>query len=77
MFPEYRDLISRLKTQHPRFHSLFKKHNELDHEIARLEEENGHGMGGSSREVVKLKKEKLQIKDVIYQILLEESLKFK
>ncbi|EAB6707591.1 DUF465 domain-containing protein [Salmonella enterica subsp. enterica] len=74
MFPEYRDLISRLKTQHPRFHSLFKKHNELDHEIARLEEENGHG---SSQEVVKLKKEKLQIKDAIYQILLEESLKFK
>ncbi|EHX6838314.1 YdcH family protein [Salmonella enterica subsp. enterica serovar Muenster] len=74
MFPEYRDLISRLKTQHPRFHLLFKKHNELDHEIARLEEENGHG---SSQEVVKLKKEKLQIKDAIYQILLEESLKFK
>ncbi|HHE6158226.1 TPA: hypothetical protein ACPE3U_003812, partial [Citrobacter freundii] len=27
MFPEYRDLISRLKTENPRFLSLFEKHN--------------------------------------------------
>ncbi|STG54903.1 protein [Escherichia coli] len=35
MFPEYRDLISRLKNENPRFMSLFDKHNKLDHEIAR------------------------------------------
>ncbi|EAR9301733.1 YdcH family protein [Salmonella enterica subsp. houtenae serovar 44:z36,[z38]:-] len=72
MFPEYRDLISRLKTQHSRFQTLFEKHNELDHEIARLEGEDGHGY---SQEVAKLKKEKLQTKDAMYQILLEESSK--
>ncbi|EPD0742133.1 hypothetical protein ACR46L_003868, partial [Shigella flexneri] len=27
MFPEYRDLISRLKNENPRFMSLFDKHN--------------------------------------------------
>ncbi|EAU6886195.1 DUF465 domain-containing protein [Salmonella enterica] len=70
MFPEYRDLISRLKTQHPRFQSLFTRHNELDHEIVRLEGADGHGY---SQEVAKLKKEKLQTKDAMYQILLEES----
>ena len=31
MFPEYRDLISRLKTEDARFHNLFEKHHELDH----------------------------------------------
>lgn len=70
MFPEYRELITRLKTQHPRFQSLFEKHNALDHEIARLED--GHGYG---QEVAKLKKEKLQTKDAMYQILLEVSSK--
>ncbi|HGA1777603.1 TPA: hypothetical protein ACM6YW_003190, partial [Escherichia coli] len=29
MFPEYRDLISRLKNENPRFMSLFDKHNKL------------------------------------------------
>ncbi len=32
MFPEFRDLISRLKNENPRFMSLFDKHNKLDHE---------------------------------------------
>lgn len=72
MFPEYRNLISRLKTQNPRFQALFEKHNGLDHEIARLEGEDGHGYG---QEVAILKKEKLQTKDALYQILLEESSK--
>lgn len=37
MFPEYRDLISRLKNENPRFMSLFDKHNKLDHEIGFVE----------------------------------------
>ncbi len=28
MFPEYRDLISRLKNENPRFMSLFDKHGD-------------------------------------------------
>ncbi len=43
MFPEYRDLISRLKNENPRFMSLFDKHNKLDHEIARKEGSDGRG----------------------------------
>lgn len=44
MFPEYRDLISRLKNENPRFMSLFDKHNKLDHEIARKEGSDGRGV---------------------------------
>ncbi|WP_058914354.1 YdcH family protein [Entomohabitans teleogrylli] len=69
MFPEYRDLITRLKSNHPRFQHLFDKHNQLDHDITRLE------LRGHSDEVVKMKKEKLQIKDEIYKILQTESQK--
>ena len=30
MFPEYNDLIPRLKAEHPRFESLLAKHNALN-----------------------------------------------
>lgn len=56
MFPEYRDLISRLKNENPRFMSLFDKHNKLDHEIARKEGSDGRGYNA---EVVRMKKQKL------------------
>lgn len=64
MFPEYRDLISRLKNENPRFMSLFDKHNKLDHEIARKEGSDGRGYNA---EVVRMKKQKLQLKDEIAQ----------
>ena len=60
MFPEYRDLISRLKNENPRFMSLFDKHNKLDHEIAKKEVSDGRGYNA---EVVSIKKQKLQLKD--------------
>ena len=72
MFPEYRDLITRLKgegTNH-RFLHLFEKHNELDHRIAALE---AHDAGGTHAEIETLKKEKLQVKDELYAILRQES----
>lgn len=69
MFPEYRELISHLKSSHPRFQSLFEKHNQLDHQISRLEGPAGNGY---SDEVVRLKKEKLHIKDEIHKILKAE-----
>ena len=71
MFPEYRDLISRLKTENPRFLSLFEKHNTLDHEIARLEGSDGRGY---SLDIVRLKKEKLHLKEDLIRILQKESL---
>jgi len=37
MFPEYRDLISQLKTTDHHFTHLFDKHNTLDQKIKNLE----------------------------------------
>ena len=72
MFPEYRDLISRLKNENPRFMSLFDKNNKLDHEIARKEGSDGRGY---KAEVVRMKKQKLQLKDEMLKILQQESVK--
>ncbi len=66
MFPEYRELISRLKGQDVHFTRLFDKHNDLDQRIQNME---AHIEPGTPVEVENLKKEKLQIKDQIYAIL--------
>ena len=71
MFPEYNDLIPRLKAEHPRFESLLEKHNALNQEISRREGANGSGY---CEEVARLKKEKLHLKDQIFRILQQESL---
>ncbi len=71
MFPEYSDLIPRLKAEHPRFESLIAKHNALNQEISRREGANGRGY---CEEVARLKKEKLHLKDQIFRILQKESL---
>ena len=73
MFPEYRDLISRLKNENPRFMSLFDKHNKLDHEIAR--KGKFRRSTGTMPEVVRMKKQKLQLKDEMLKILQQESVK--
>ncbi|MEA1065009.1 YdcH family protein [Apirhabdus apintestini] len=69
MFPEYRELIGKLKESHPRFRALFDKHNRLDHDIARLEQSDGRGY---DEHVAAMKKEKLKIKDELYRLLKEE-----
>lgn len=66
MFPEYRDLISRLKLQDAHFARLFDKHNELDHKIVAIET---NVELGTHEEVENLKKEKLRLKDQLYVIL--------
>jgi len=63
MFPEYRDLISTLKTSDLHFGRLFDKHNELDQQIKNLE------TTASTAEIERLKKEKLALKDQLYAIL--------
>lgn len=74
MFPEYRDLITRLKGEgtNQRFLNLFEKHNQLDHEVSALENRNA---GGTHLEIDTLKKEKLRIKDELYTILRTEAAK--
>jgi uncharacterized protein len=66
MFPEYRDLITRLKGHDHHFTRLFDKHNELDQQIKNME---SHILPGTQEEIETLKKEKLQLKDELYAIL--------
>ena len=72
MFPEYRDLITRLKGEgtNTRFLHLFEKHNDLDHQIKAMET---HDAGGTHLEIETLKKEKLRMKDELYTILRQEA----
>lgn len=66
MFPEFRDLISTLKSNHPQFSRLFHRHNELDQHIKNMEA----GITiGTHLDIEKLKKEKLLLKDQLYTIL--------
>ncbi|ENO83033.1 YdcH family protein [Thauera mechernichensis] len=63
MFPEYRELITRLKNTDRHFTQLFERHNELDHKIKNVE---ANIELGTHEEVEVMKKEKLLIKDQIY-----------
>jgi uncharacterized protein len=66
VFPEYRDLITKLKTSDAHFLRLFDEHNALDQRIKNME---SHIAQGSEMEIETLKKEKLQLKDAMYAIL--------
>jgi uncharacterized protein YdcH (DUF465 family) len=72
MFPEYRDLITRLKNEgtNTRFLSLFEKHNQLDQEITGLEDHNASVI---HNDIETLKKEKLRLKDELYALLRQEA----
>jgi uncharacterized protein YdcH (DUF465 family) len=70
MFPEYRDLITKLKGHDLHFQRLFDKHNELDQKIKNMESHIEHG---THEEIETLKKEKLRIKDELYAILRQEA----
>lgn len=68
MFPEYRDLITRLKTTDLHFRHLFDQHNALDQKIKNLEEHVDHSHA-RPEQIEELKKEKLHLKDQLYTIL--------
>ncbi|MBV8158131.1 MAG: YdcH family protein [Dyella sp.] len=66
MFPEFRDLITELKSRDPHFSRLFHRHNELDQEIKNME----MGISPAGTLVIEqLKKEKLLLKDQLHVIL--------
>lgn len=70
MFPEYRELITKLKTDNDlHFIKLFDEHNKLDEEITNLENDP---VASASRaeEIEGLKRKKLSLKDEFYQYLL-------
>lgn len=66
MFPEYRDLITQLKTTDRHFLNLFERHNDLDQKIKNLEMHIEHA---TQLEIESLKKEKLALKDELYGLL--------
>ncbi|NMM14425.1 MAG: YdcH family protein [Rhodoferax sp.] len=70
MFPEYRDLITQLKTTDHHFTRLFDKHNAVDQKIKNIE---SRIEAGTHEEIEKLKKEKLQLKDEIYTLIKKAS----
>ncbi len=70
MFPEFRELITQLKTSDHHFSRLFDKHNELDQQIKNME---SHVVPGTQVEIETLKKEKLGLKDELYVIIKKAS----
>lgn len=66
MFPEYRDLITQLKTSNHHFTRLFDQHNQLDQQIKNMESSIPQG---THEEIENLKKKKLHLKDELYDIL--------
>lgn len=70
MFPEFHDLISRLKNSDSHFTRLLEKHNEIDKKIKHIESGSEFA---TDDEAEKLKKERLYIKDELYAILKKKS----
>jgi uncharacterized protein len=66
MFPEYRELMTKLKTSDRHFVHLFEQHNDLDQKIKNMEV----GQPLSTHEQIEvLKKEKLSLKDQLHAYL--------
>ena len=66
MFPEYRNLISKLKTSNAHFSKIFDEHNQLDEDIKHHEK---HYNSDSTPELKILKSKKLHLKEEIYSML--------
>jgi uncharacterized protein len=66
MFPEHRDLITKLRQSDPHFKKLFDQHNDLDHQIKNIEEGS---TSGTKEDLNKLKKQKLGLKDDLYEVI--------
>ncbi|NKF51238.1 DUF465 domain-containing protein [Shewanella sp. WXL01] len=68
MFPEHRELITKLKTTDAHFLKVFDEHNRLDEEIKKQE---AHASSDTTPDVKLLKSKKLHLKEEIYAILLK------
>ena len=68
MFPEHRELISKLKTSDAHFTKMFDRHNDLDEQITNLENDPIASVSRDA-DIEKLKKETLALKDELYVIL--------
>ena len=68
MFPEYRDLISKLKQEDTHFARIFDEHNELDDKISGWENDPVTSVTAQD-EIDALKVKKLALKDQLFQLL--------
>ena len=66
MFPEYRDLISKLRQDNPHFSRMFDEHHQLDRQITQLEL---NPVNHLDQKIELLKRQKLRLKDALYQLL--------
>lgn len=66
MFPEFRDLIQRLRDSNPHFSKIFEDHEQLDREISQLELDPVHQIND---DIEALKRKKLRLKDEMYHLL--------
>ena len=66
MFHEYRDIITELKQKDGHFVKVFDRHNDLDEEITEMEKNHADQF-----EVEVKKKEKLKLKDEVYNIIVK------
>jgi uncharacterized protein YdcH (DUF465 family) len=65
-FPEFHDAIHTLKVSDAHFASLFAQYHELDHEVHRIET---GAENTSDSHLEARKKERLRLKDALYQML--------
>ncbi len=65
-FPEYRELIKRLKASSDQFRKLFEDYHSLDESIYRVEEEIEFA---TDQELEELKKRRAWLKDQIYHAI--------
>ena len=69
-FPHYREQIHQLKIKSKRFSKLMGKYEDLDKQVFRIED----GSQPTSDEVVEqLKKERLFLKDQLFELIHEEA----
>ncbi|XPV69618.1 MAG: YdcH family protein [Halarcobacter sp.] len=66
MFHEYRDIITQLKQSDGHFQKIFDRHNVLDEEIEQMKKELADQF-----EIEKKKKEKLKLKDEVYDVIMK------
>lgn len=71
MFPEFSNLIARLREDNPHFAHIFEQHEQLDKEVAQLEL---NPINQLHDEIEKMKRHKLKLKDQMYQMLRQAQL---
>lgn len=66
MFPEFKDLIPKLREDNPHFAKMFEEHEQLDREVNLLEQDPVNQIRD---DIELLKRQKLKLKDQMYWML--------